>query len=62
MICLGDANGDRMVSFPDITEILLRWNINYAPGSGPGDADGNGRVEFPDITEVLLRWGSTCVN
>lgn len=54
--CYGDANLDRMVSFPDITTILQNWNEagNY------GDANLDGFVSFPDITAVLNRWGIVC--
>lgn len=60
-LCPGDANGDRMISFPDITEVLRLWNVSY-PGvtNGAGDANHDGFVAFPDVIEVLSRWGGTC--
>lgn len=54
--CQGDANGDLMVDFSDITSVLA----NYGNGSGPGDADGSGTVDFGDITSVLANWGNDC--
>lgn len=57
--CLGDANGDRSVNFPDITAVLANWATTGAPGI-PGDADRDGTVAFPDITSVLGNWGTSC--
>ncbi len=54
--CMGDANGDELVNFEDITGVLANWG-----GSGPdGDADDNSVVDFEDITAVLASWGATC--
>lgn len=58
--CPGDANGDLLVDFSDITRILDFWNANYAPGTGPGDSDCDGLVDFLEITQVLSNWGSAC--
>lgn len=52
-MCLGDANGDLMVDFADITATLAQWGT-----AGPlGDADHNGVVDFGDITAELANWG-----
>lgn len=54
--CPGDADGDGLVSFADITSVLTHWG-----GSGVfGDANGDGMVNFADITEALTHWGSVC--
>lgn len=54
--CDGDANGDRMVDFSDISAVLANWG-----GTGPeGDANHNGAVNFTDITRVLSRWLMPC--
>jgi hypothetical protein len=58
--CPGDANGDGLVTFADITSVLQNWGENYAPNSGPGDADGGGIVDFADVTSVLQHWGEAC--
>jgi len=58
--CPGDANGDMVVDFDDITAVLANWLNNYAPGTGLGDADGNGIVDFDDITAVLAQWLVPC--
>lgn len=56
MPCPGDVNGDRVVNFADISEVLTFWGL-----SGPGgDANGDGIVNFADITRVLENWGLTC--
>lgn len=58
--CDGDADGDFMVNFGDITSVLSHWGANYAPASGPGDANHDGVVDFGDITSALSYWGIAC--
>ncbi len=58
--CPGDANGDSIVNFADITSVLGNWGNDYSPATGPGDADHNGVVNFGDITSVLGNWGMSC--
>lgn len=60
--CPGDANGDGIVSFADITSVLTFFNYNYNPfpGVGEGDANSNGEVNFADITSVLEIFGRDC--
>ncbi len=54
--CIGDANGDRQVTFADVTSILTNWG-----GPGPlGDSDTSGVVNFADITATLTNWGANC--
>jgi spore coat protein A len=57
--CPGDANGDNVVDFNDITAVLANWLNDYTPGTGPGDADANFVVDFNDITAVLSMWGAS---
>lgn len=59
--CAGNANGDGVVDFDDITEALASWQADYTPETGPGDANGDGLVNFDDITEVLANWGADCL-
>lgn len=58
--CAGDANGDGVVVFADITRVLENWGMDFVPCTGPGDADHNGVVNFSDITKVLENWATTC--
>lgn len=58
--CPGDANGDRVVSFADITKVLENWGVAYPGSTGPGDANGDGVVSFADITKILENWGVVC--
>ncbi len=59
--CTGDANGDRVIDFADITAVLSNWGASYTPGSGgAGDANDDGSVDFADITAVLSSWGAVC--
>lgn len=54
--CYGDADGNRIVNFADITKILSSWG-----GAGPeGDSDDSGIVNFADITATLTAWGADC--
>lgn len=54
--CPGDADGNNVVNFADITKVLENWGM-----PGPyGDADGNNSVNFADITKILEFWGVSC--
>jgi plastocyanin len=54
--CLGDANGDRIVNFADVTAVLENWT-----GPGPaGDADHDNDVDFADVTAVLQAFALPC--
>lgn len=54
--CPGDATGDRLVNFADITAVLENWE-----GPGPaGDADHDGGVDFADVTAVLQSFAVPC--
>ncbi|MBL8746538.1 MAG: hypothetical protein JNK58_09305 [Phycisphaerae bacterium] len=59
-LCPGDANGDGVVNFADITSVLTFWLFDYAPGTGAGDANHDGVVNFADITAVLTFSGVPC--
>lgn len=59
--CPGDASGDRVVDFDDITETLANWGRTYSPGeSGRGDSNDDGQVNHGDIAESLTNWGRRC--
>lgn len=58
--CAGDASGDGLVNFVDVTDVLSNWLADYRPGVGPGDANSDGLVNFVDITDVLSNWLATC--
>ncbi len=58
--CPGDANGDGVVNFGDITSVLVNFGNNYLPGTGPGDANRDGVVNFSDVTSVLVNFGAVC--
>lgn len=55
-MCQGDADGNNVVNFADITAVLA----NYGLTPGQGDADHNGEVNFADITAVLGNYGVPC--
>lgn len=57
--CPGDADGNGIVNFADITSVLTVFNTMTEP-FGFGDADGNGVVNFADITMVLTSFGQVC--
>lgn len=56
----GDANGDLVVNFEDVTEILALWGVSYPGGTGPGDADGDGAVNMADLTSTITHWLADC--
>jgi hypothetical protein len=58
--CFGDANGDGVVNFADVTNVLAFFNFDYTPGTGMGDANRNGVVNFADVTNVLSNFGLVC--
>lgn len=58
--CLGDANGDGMVTFSDVTAILANFGSDYTPGTGPGDSNFDGFVNFGDVTTTLANFGTPC--
>lgn len=54
--CIGNANGDQIIDFNDLAEILGNWG-----GGGPaGDANGDLIVDFADIVAVLEHWLEPC--
>lgn len=56
----GDANGNAVVAFDDVTAVLKNFGRSESVGNGPGDADHNGVVNLMDVTAVLLNYGSEC--
>lgn len=58
--CFGDANGDDLVDFNDITSVLANWLAVYSPGTGPGDANADGVVDFTDVSTVLGNFLNAC--
>lgn len=60
--CPGNADGNLVVNFGDITAVLASFGTSYVPtpGTGPGDADLDGSVTFADITSVLANFGAAC--
>lgn len=58
--CPGDANGDSMVNFTDITAILANFGHIDATGLGVGDSNHDGVVNFADVTETLVRFNQPC--
>jgi uncharacterized membrane protein len=57
--CAGDADGNGVIEFADITAVLANFGNTGAPFA-PGDADGSTVVNFADITTVLASFGTAC--
>jgi len=54
----GDINGDGVVDFADLLELLAAWGPCPAePGNCPADLDGSGEVDFSDLLALLGFWG-----
>ncbi len=60
--CPGDADGNRLIDFVDITAILSNWGSQGAAGPPMNIGDGNydGVVNFDDINAALANWGVEC--
>lgn len=58
--CPGNADGNSLVDFGDITAALANWGAAYPGATGPGDADCSGTVDFDDITSALSNWNAAC--
>ncbi len=57
-ICPGDTNGDGMVNFLDLNNVLSFFGQS---GVGlPGDVNNDGQVNFPDLNGVLSFFGQSC--
>lgn len=57
--CPGDADGDLLVAFPDLTAILSNWSRSGPPGIA-GDANDDGTIDFGDFNAVFANWGHSC--
>lgn len=56
--CPGDTNGDGVVDFADLNEVLSTFNL-VAPGQ-PGDVNDDGRVDFADLNIVISAFNQPC--
>jgi hypothetical protein len=56
--CDADVNGDNIVDFEDLLEVLADWGP--CPGC-PTDIDGDDIVGLPDLLQVLSNWLQTCL-
>ena len=53
-VCVGDIDGNEMIDFGDLLEILANWG----PCKGcPQDVNRDGIVGFGDILLILAGWG-----
>jgi uncharacterized membrane protein len=57
--CPGNADGNAVVDFDDITAIIANWGALTSPWQD-GDTNGDCVVNFDDITETIANWGATC--
>lgn len=56
--CPADVNGDGVVDFADLNELL--GNYNMAGDGLPGDIDGDGVVGFADLNLLLSAYNTAC--
>lgn len=56
--CAGDANGDNMVTFPDLNAVLSSFGQSGSCLSG--DVNRDGSVNFTDLNIVLSAFGTNC--
>lgn len=57
--CTGDADGNQLVNFADITAVLSSFGA-VGPTGQPGDANHDGTVDFTDVTAILANFGAPC--
>lgn len=57
--CPGDANGDQIVNFADLNEVLSAFG--QAGADLPADLNNDGVVNFADLNIVLSNFGNSCV-
>ena len=53
-ICMGDINGDDVVSVGDLLAVIAAWG---ATGSNPADVNGDSVVNVGDLLAVIGAWG-----
>lgn len=58
--CAGDADGNGVVNFSDISTTLTAWGSTTATCVSPTDVNADGIVNFADITAILSNWGASC--
>ena len=51
--CLGDINGDAVISVVDILEIISEWGLT----NSPADVNQDGIVDVSDLLIVVGNWG-----
>ncbi|RMF75059.1 MAG: CRTAC1 family protein [Planctomycetota bacterium] len=57
--CRGDLDGDRTVSFDDLSTLLVHFDQTQI-SAFEGDIDGNERVDLTDLALMLSNFGATC--
>lgn len=55
----GDIDGDCLVGFTDLNDLLDVWG-QAVPSGTMGDLNGDGVVDFNDLQDLLDAWGDTC--
>lgn len=58
--CEADLNGDGVVNFADLNEVLSSFGAAGQPGLVRGDANTDGATTFADLNLVLSTFGSPC--
>ncbi len=61
-VCLGDSNGDRVVSLQDLAELLACYGLSVicTDGCYIKDIDCSGTVDLQDLGYLLSNFGMTC--
>ncbi|MBL8746449.1 MAG: hypothetical protein JNK58_08860 [Phycisphaerae bacterium] len=58
--CTGDADGNGIVNFADISTILSNWSASPGACLSTTDVNRDGAVNFADITTTLAGFGAAC--
>lgn len=59
-LCLGDMNGDRLVSLNDLVVVLANFGRTGGMTMTDGDMDFDGDVDLDDLARMLAVFGRSC--
>lgn len=61
-VCPGDTNGDSVINFADLNQVLSQFGQSSTPGAPflAGDVNVDGVVNFTDLNIVLSAFGTGC--
>ena len=58
--CLGDTNGDNVISIGDLLTVIAALGTRTTDGAAAGDVDGDTFVNIGDLLDTLSALGTSC--